>query len=237
MDGRPKILIVDDEPYNVDYLQQELEDLDYEVLTAANGQQALEQVQAHAPDLILLDIMMPVMDGFEALRQLKADKDWQNIPVVVISALSDLKNVARGISMGADDYLPKPFEPVLLYARIKAGLDKKRQRDQEVEYLHLVDRLTQAAAAMDAGQFDPASLAAVAARADALGNLAHVFVTMAAKVYAREQNLQQQVQALRIELDEVRQNRQVTEITESDYFQKLQSKAADLRAIINGTDV
>ena len=125
-----KILIVDDEPFNVDYLEQELDDLGYKTVSACNGQDALEKVQAESPDLILLDIMMPVMDGFEVLSHLKADLSTRDIPVIVISASSDLRSVVRGIQLGAEDYLPKPFEPVLLHARIASSLEKKHLRDE-----------------------------------------------------------------------------------------------------------
>lgn len=101
-----KILIVDDEPFNVDYLEQELEGLDCEVISASNGQEALEKVRDSAPDLVLLDIMMPVMDGFTVLSQLKAEAATRDIPVVLISASNDLKSVVKGIQMGAEDYLP-----------------------------------------------------------------------------------------------------------------------------------
>ena len=234
MNRRPTILIVDDEPFNVDYLEQELEDLDYDTISAANGQQALDQVAAHAPDMILLDIMMPVLDGFQVLTRLKADPRWRDIPVVVISAMSDLESMVRGIKTGADDYLPKPFNEILLRARLSAGLEKKRLRDQEVEYLRQVALLTDAAQAVEQGDFDLDSLATVANRTDALGNLARVFRHMAEQVYAREQRLKQQVQALRIELDEARQARQVAEITESDYFRDLRSQANALRSIVDG---
>lgn len=234
MSKRPTILIVDDEPFNVDYLEQELEDLDYATVSAANGQQALDQVAAHAPDMILLDIMMPVLDGFQVLARLKADARWRDIPVVVISAMTDLESVVRGIKLGADDYLPKPFNEVLLQARIEAGLEKKRLRDQEVEYLRQVALLTDAAQAVEQESFDLAPLAPVAGRTDALGHLARVFQRMAEQVYAREQRLKQQVQELRIELDDARQARQVAEITESDYFRDLRSQAGDLRSIIDG---
>src|SRR5512139_2243879 len=122
----PKILIVDDEPFNVDYLEQELEDADYATIAAVNGQEALLKVQLEAPDLVLLDIMMPVMDGFEVLSRLKADPVTRDIPVIVISASNNLSSVVKGIQLGAEDYLPKPFEPVLLHARISASLQKKR---------------------------------------------------------------------------------------------------------------
>ena len=135
-----KILIVDDEPYNVEYLEQELEELHYETITAFNGQEALDKVGTETPDLILLDIMMPVMDGFEVLSHLKADPAMRDVPVIVISADNDLKNVVKGIQMGAEDYLPKPFEPTLLYARISSCLEKKHLRDIEQLYLKSLER-------------------------------------------------------------------------------------------------
>jgi serine phosphatase RsbU (regulator of sigma subunit) len=140
MDEPSRILIVDDEPLNLDYLEQELEDLGYEVLSARNGQEALAFVEVDEPDMILLDIMMPLMDGFEVLSRLKAEQHWRDIPVVVISALSDMNNVVKGIELGADDYLPKPFDPILLQARIRAGLEKKRLRDLERLYLKALER-------------------------------------------------------------------------------------------------
>jgi serine phosphatase RsbU (regulator of sigma subunit) len=135
-----KILIVDDEPFNVDYLEQELEDLDYVTISAADGREALDLVQRESPDLLLLDIMMPVMDGFEVLAHLRADPVTRDLPVIVISANNDLRSVVRGIQLGADDYLPKPFEPTLLRARIAASLDKKRLRDLQQLYLKSLER-------------------------------------------------------------------------------------------------
>jgi serine phosphatase RsbU (regulator of sigma subunit) len=136
----PKILIVDDEPFNIDYLEQELEDSQYQVIAAANGREALDQVESESPDLILLDIMMPVMDGFEVLLHLKADRATRDIPVIVISAHSDLQSMVRGIQLGAEEYLPKPFEPVLLQARISSSLEKKRLRDLQQLYLKSLER-------------------------------------------------------------------------------------------------
>ena len=130
MNQKPKLLIVDDEPFNVDYLEQELEELNYDTISARNGQEALDKIQAEAPDLVLLDIMMPVMDGFAVLARMKADPTLRNIPVIVISAMNDLQSVVKGIEQGAEDYLSKPFEPVLLHARISSSLEKKRLRDE-----------------------------------------------------------------------------------------------------------
>jgi len=134
--SRGRILIVDDEPFNVDYLEQELADLHYETISAVNGQEALEKIRAAAPDLVLLDIRMPIMDGFTVLEHAKADPATRDIPIIVISANNDLQSVIKGIQRGAEDYLPKPFEPTLLAARIAASLEKKILRDQQRKLLH-----------------------------------------------------------------------------------------------------
>ncbi len=136
----PKILIVDDEPFNIDYLDQELKELGYQTVSASNGQIALAQVRAENPDLVLLDIRMPVMDGFQVLAQLKQDPNTRDIPIIIISALHDMASIVRGIEQGAEDYLPKPFEPVLLHARIAASLEKKRLRDIEAKYRQALER-------------------------------------------------------------------------------------------------
>ena len=140
MTTKSKILIVDDEPFNVDYLEQELEGLDCETITAVNGLDALKKVQSGLPDLILLDIMMPVMDGFEVLTRLKANPATRPIPVIIISANNDMKSVVKGIQMGAEDYLPKPFEPTLLFARVSSSLEKKRLHDLQDLYLKGLER-------------------------------------------------------------------------------------------------
>jgi serine phosphatase RsbU (regulator of sigma subunit) len=140
MNNKPKILVVDDEPLNVDYLEQELTDLNYETITAFNGQEALEKITGESPDLVLLDIMMPVMDGFAVLEKVKADPSLRGIPVIVISANNDLQSVVRGIKLGAEDYLPKPFEPTLLQARIQSSLEKKRLHDLQDLYLKSLER-------------------------------------------------------------------------------------------------
>lgn len=153
----PRILIVDDEPLNIDYLQQELEGSEFVTLTASNGQEALDRVARESPDLILLDIMMPVMDGFEVLRRLKADAVTRSLPVIIISAASDVSSVVKGIQLGAEDYLPKPFEPTLLRARISSGLEKKRLHDLEQRYLKGLERELDIAREIQQG-FLPAEL-------------------------------------------------------------------------------
>ncbi len=140
-----KILIVDDEPKNVKLLEAFLIPGGHQVIKASNGEEALQQVQQERPDLILLDVMMPMMDGYEVLKHLKADGRWRDVPVIMISALDDIKSVARCIERGAEDYLPKPFEPMLLRARVNACLEKKRLRDQAREYSDLLERELQSA--------------------------------------------------------------------------------------------
>jgi sigma-B regulation protein RsbU (phosphoserine phosphatase) len=127
------ILIVDDIEANRDVLSRQLERQGYAVAIAEDGQAALDQLGTINVDLVLLDIMMPEMDGYEVLQRLKADEALRHIPVIMISALSELDSVVRCIELGAEDYLPKPFEPTLLKARVGACLDKKRARDREQE--------------------------------------------------------------------------------------------------------
>ena len=125
------LLVVDDIEANRDVLSRRLERQGYAVATAENGRQALEMLRTDTFDLVLLDIMMPEMDGYEVLRRLKADETLRHLPVIMISALSEFDSVVRCIEMGAEDYLPKPFNPTLLKARIGACLERKCARDRE----------------------------------------------------------------------------------------------------------
>lgn len=134
-----RILIVDDEPFNVDVLEQELELLAYTTLAAANGEEALDVLTRECVDLILLDVMMPRVDGYGVLARIRANEVWRHIPVIMISALTEIESVVRCIELGAEDYLPKPFEPVLLKARIAACLENKRLHDLELAHLNQID--------------------------------------------------------------------------------------------------
>ena len=134
------LLLVDDSEPNRDMLARRLERLGYHVLLAEDGRQALDVLAATPIDLVLLDVMMPVMDGYEVLARRRADPRLRDVPFIVISALDELASVVRCIEMGAEDYLPKPFEPVLLRARIGASLEKKRLRDQERQNLATIER-------------------------------------------------------------------------------------------------
>jgi signal transduction histidine kinase len=134
------LLVVDDSEANRDVLSRRLESQGYAVATAEGGQQALQMLEAATFDLVLLDIMMPGMDGYEVLRTLKGDQRLRHIPVIMISALDELDSVVRCIELGAEDHLAKPFSPTLLKARIGACLDKKRAHDRETELFEELQR-------------------------------------------------------------------------------------------------
>jgi signal transduction histidine kinase len=125
------ILVVDDNPVNRQMLAQHVAQLGHRVTAAENGRQALRLLGEGAFDLVLLDVLMPEMDGFAALERIKADERLRSLPVIMISGLDEVESVVRCIEAGAEDYLPKPFDPVILRARINACLEKKRLRDAE----------------------------------------------------------------------------------------------------------
>jgi sigma-B regulation protein RsbU (phosphoserine phosphatase) len=125
------LLVVDDSDSGRDLLARRLEREGYRVTPARNGREALERLRAEPFDLVLLDILMPEMNGYQVLERMKGDPALRHVPVIMISALDELDAVVRCIEMGAEDYLSKPFSPVLLRARIGACLEKKRLRDQE----------------------------------------------------------------------------------------------------------
>jgi two-component system, cell cycle response regulator len=234
--SRGRILIVDDNQINRRLLQRALEHEGYEVESAEDGRLALDHmrnVAVQAFDVVLLDILMPELDGYDTLATIKGDEALRHLPVIMISAVDELESVIRCIEMGATDYLPKPFNPAVLRARINASLAGKRLRDLELEYLEQVDRVIDAAVAVEGGVYESASLDGVVNRVDALGQLARVFQRMANEVRTREERLKQQVQELRIEIDEARQAQKVAEITETEFFQRLRDQAADLRRIID----
>lgn len=126
-----KILIVDDQEENCAVLQRRLEKEGHTCAAVYDGATALERLAAEDFDLVLLDIMMPGIDGREVLRRIKTDEKLRHVPVIMISALDQIESVVACIEQGAEDYLPKPFNPVLLRARIGASLDRKRSRDAE----------------------------------------------------------------------------------------------------------
>ncbi|MCJ7661876.1 MAG: response regulator, partial [Anaerolineales bacterium] len=131
-----KILVVDDNRMNRITLSRSLEQQGHVVSLAEDGHQALEMLRSDEFDVVLLDIIMPEMDGYQVLERVKSDPATRDIPVIVISALDEIDSAVRCIEIGAEDYLPKPFNPVLLRARLNASLEKKKLRDLEKAYLH-----------------------------------------------------------------------------------------------------
>jgi adenylate cyclase len=130
-----RILVVDDNTSNRDLLSRRLQRQGHTVIQAEDGARALALIEKEALDLVLLDLMMPGINGYDVLVLLKRDPRFRDIPVIMISALSELDSIVRCIEAGADDYLPKPFDPTLLRARIGSSLEKKHMRDREREML------------------------------------------------------------------------------------------------------
>ncbi len=143
MEGNQKILVVDDNPVNVRLLRDRLQSGGFTVIDAGDGKAALEMMKAESPDLVLLDILMPVMDGYAVLEHLKTDDSLRHIPVIVVTAIDQLDSAVRCIELGAVDYLTKPFNNVVLNARIHACLDKKRWHDKEREYQNQLEELNE----------------------------------------------------------------------------------------------
>jgi DNA-binding response OmpR family regulator len=198
--SRARILVVDDNEGNREVLRRRLERQGYSVDQAADGHAALAKLAASPFDLVLLDMLMPGLDGYEVLKRLKSDASTAHLPVIMISALDDMDNIVRCVEAGAEDYLPKPFDAVLLRARIGASLEKKRLNDAQRDYIAKVQEVIAAASAVESRTYRPGMLADVAQRDDALGRLARVFDGMAVEVRAREDRLRTQLAALQSEI-------------------------------------
>ena len=225
---RGRVLVVDDNATNRDLLLRQLTRVGLKVETAPGGEEALALLPGADFDLVLLDVMMPGLSGPETLARLKGG-ELRDLPVIMISSLDDAGGVARCLLLGADDYLPKPFDPVVLRARVRSSLERKALRDVERAYLRGVGVLVAAAAAVEANTFEEAQVGEVAAREDELGRFARVFSRMAGEVRVREQRLQATVRDLRIEIDEVKRAHAVSEISETDYFKSLQERGRQMK--------
>jgi CheY-like chemotaxis protein len=137
-DEQGTILVVDDNRANRELLERRLTRDGFVVRTAANGAEALEVIRADSVDVVLLDIMMPVMDGYETLERIKVDPELRHLPVIMLTSLDEPESITRCIEQGAEDHLPKPFDPVLLRARIGSSLERKKARDLERAYLRRI---------------------------------------------------------------------------------------------------
>src|SRR5215210_8125746 len=126
----PVILVADDEPVNLALIKRRLEWEQYRVVTAEDGGQAVEAARRVLPDLIILDVMMPVLDGLQACRLLKEDPATRDIPVIFLSAFDDTDTKVPGLALGANDYVSKPFRVEELLARVRVAIRMKRERDR-----------------------------------------------------------------------------------------------------------
>jgi two-component system alkaline phosphatase synthesis response regulator PhoP len=145
-DKLPIILVVDDDQQNLELVQAYLEDIECETVAAHDGIEALERVAKDKPDLILLDVMMPKMSGFEVCRRLKVDPATSNIPVIMVTALNEFGDIERGIDSGTDDFVSKPINKLELLTRIRTMLKLKHLTDRlhrTMAYLSEVERHTQ----------------------------------------------------------------------------------------------
>ena len=148
-------------------------------------------------DVILSDIEMPVCDGYELLRRLKANNQTRDIPVIVVSGHDDTESVVRCIELGAEDHLTKPFDRLMLKARVRASLERKLLRDHELSSLRCVAQLTVAAEEVESGTYQPGSLGALATQGDALGRLARVFDRVVSSWQSRAVQLEHRVRQLK----------------------------------------
>lgn len=221
------ILAIDDS--NPELLARQLKRHGYTVTTATSAQQALRLLKAMPCDLILLDVIMPGMNGLELLEKLKQHESWRHIPVIMISALDEIDGAVKCIELGAEDYLQKPFDPTLLKARIGACLEKKRLRDQEILYLQQVDRLTTAAAEIEAKTFNPKSLDDLNQRSDEFGQLVRVFQRMAQEVQSRERSLEQQVNFLQAAIHKEQRSQIADELAATNHFRQIQKRGKGSR--------
>jgi putative two-component system response regulator len=162
--AEPSVLIVDDERVNIDLLVDLLKPR-YRTLVATNGEQALRRAGGQpAPDILLLDVMMPGMDGYEVCRRLKADPATRDIPVIFVTAMSEMGDEMRGFALGAVDYITKPISPPIVEARVKAHLENKHARDfiedrNRVLQGMVIERTRELAATQDATILSMATLA------------------------------------------------------------------------------
>jgi CheY-like chemotaxis protein len=147
IDKLPTILVVDDDQQNLELVQAYLEDIECETVAARDGIEALEMVAREKPDLILLDVMMPKMSGFEVCRRLKVDPDTSDIPIIMVTALNEFGDIERGIDSGTDDFVSKPINRLELLTRIRTMLKLKHLTDRlqrTMAYLSEVEKHTQA---------------------------------------------------------------------------------------------
>ena len=200
MATRPKVLIVDDVEENRKLLEALLAPYGFELVQANGGEAALASCRDGPPDLVLLDLVMPDLDGFSVLDELKSDPKTRDVPVIIISSLDDIGTVVRCIDHGADDHLPKPIEPSLLRIRVSACLERKKLREQELSLSHGMSKLEATAMKIEAGAYTTGDLDELALEDSPCGHLARVLDKLARTVSEREAESHQTLQRLRYDL-------------------------------------
>lgn len=225
-----RILVVDDDALNRDVLAERLTRQGHIVTTAADGEEALVQARQHEYDLILLDVMMPRLDGYGALRALKADEHLRFIPVIMVSALDELSSVVRCIEIGAHDYLPKPFNATLLRARVGACLREKARHDQEVKlYRDLLQGQQSLERELERARSSIASLDPALRDDPRVTPLLAAFTSMTGAVQRRESDLRITMQGLEIKINRQALKVQVGSIVSDPSFSALSERARAMR--------
>ena len=228
---RGRILAVDDDALNLDLLAQRLAKQGHMVSTAVDGEQALQRLREQPFDLVLLDVMMPKLDGYGTLAGLKADEKLRAIPVIMISALDELSSVVRCIEAGAEDYLPKPFNPTLLRARIGACLEKKALHDQELElYNNLVQSQRDLESELSAAHRGMAELDPDVRLDPKVAPLMRAFERMTSAMSRRQTDLRATIQDLEIQINRKSLTSQVKTIVTDPTFSAFTERARAMRA-------
>jgi len=226
-----RILAVDDDASNLDLLAKRLSRLGHLVTTASDGVEALDRARQQPFDLVLLDVMMPRLDGYGTLAEFKADAQLRPIPVVMISALDELSSVVRCIEAGAEDYLPKPFNATLLRARIGACLEKKASWDQAQDlYRNLVQGQQRLDQELSQADRFVASMGSDVREDPRVAPLLAAFQRMSAAVSRRETELRSSIQELEIKISRQAVTTQVGSIVADPSFSSLAERARAMRA-------
>jgi class 3 adenylate cyclase/CheY-like chemotaxis protein len=181
----PRILVVDDNPTNVEILRVRLTAQGYDVVTAADGEAALEQARALDPDLVLLDVMMPKLDGISVLKELKQDAKLKFVPVIMVTAKADPRDMVQGLEAGGDDYLTKPFEQAALVARVRSLLRIKELHDKVQQQAEKLQAQTEELSSWNE-QLE-ARVAEQLAEIDRIGRLQRFLAPQVARLIASEE--------------------------------------------------
>ena len=225
-----RILAVDDDGLNLDVLAQRLTRQGHLVSTAVDGQQALERLRQQSFDLVLLDVMMPRLDGYATLAALKADERWRPIPVIMISALDELSAVVRCIEAGAEDYLSKPFNSILLQARVGACLEKKFAADRQIAlYQQLLLSQQQLDRELADAHRRVAALDPSVRQIPGVAPLLDAFARMSGAVSRRETDLRSTLSDLTIEINRSQLGSQLNAIVADPGFASLSARAKAMR--------